>query len=96
MLVQLGDVNSSSSYKVLHSLGRRYTMLPVFSTSKEASKEDDGERLFDIDANTRKISIPQDFVSNGVSVGLYGNCSRPYHCGFPVSWDSSCHLYLAV
>lgn len=70
-LIKLGsaeDVENTEMYNVLHSEGRRYTMLPVFSTSKEASKEDDGERLFDIDANTRKISIPQDFVSNGVSV----------------------------
>ena len=55
-LVELEDANSSDNRKVLHSLGRRYTMLPL------------DEPPFDIDANSRKITIPSNFSANGVAV----------------------------
>ncbi|MBO7535709.1 MAG: hypothetical protein J6T34_01020 [Bacilli bacterium] len=55
-LVELEDANSSDNRKVLHSLGRRYTMLPLDETP------------FEIDANSRKITIPSNFSANGVAV----------------------------
>ena len=68
MLVQLGDVNSSSSYKVLHSLGRRYTMLPLMDLFGEDQTNENEEYLFKIDANKRVIDVPKNFASNGVAV----------------------------
>ena len=55
-LVELEDANSSDNRKVLHSLGRRYTMLPLDETP------------FEVDANSRKITIPTNFSANGVAV----------------------------
>lgn len=55
-LVELEDANSSDNRKVLHSLGRRYTMLPLDETP------------FEIDANSRRIAIPSNFSANGVAV----------------------------
>lgn len=55
-LVELGDANSSDHYKVLHSAGRRYAMLPL------------DEEPFLIDANKRTITVPAGFASNGVAV----------------------------
>ena len=55
-LVELEDANSSDNRKVLHSLGRRYTMLPLDETP------------FEVDANSRKITIPSNFSANGVAV----------------------------
>lgn len=55
-LVELEDANSSDTRKVLHSLGRRYTMLPLDETP------------FEINANSRQITIPSNFSANGVAV----------------------------
>ena len=55
-LVELEDANSSDNRKVLHSLGRRYTMLPLDETP------------FEINANSRQITIPSNFSANGVAV----------------------------
>lgn len=55
-LVQLGGATSSEEYTVLHSAGRRYTMLPI------------DEDTFDIDANARTITVPADFAKNGIGV----------------------------
>ena len=55
-LVQLGGADSDDEYEVLHSSGRRYTMLPI------------DEDVFDINANTRIISVPTSFVRNGIAV----------------------------
>ena len=55
-LIKLGDATSNDEYKVLHSLGRRYTILPI------------DEDLFDIDANARVINVPGSFVRNGIAV----------------------------
>lgn len=56
-LVQLGGATSSNPYDVLHSSGRRYTMLPV------------DEDVLVIDANTREIDIKSTiFSKNGIAV----------------------------
>lgn len=67
-LVELGGANSSDPYTVLHSEGRRYTMLPMPVSSAEEARGVIGERLFEINTNTRAIDIPVDFARNGVSV----------------------------
>ena len=55
-LVELGDANSSETYKVLHSAGRRYTMLPL------------DEKPFVIDANARTIDVKNSSYNDGVAV----------------------------
>lgn len=60
-LLSLGQFagESESVYDRLHSLGRRYSMLPL-------SNED--EEIFQINANTREITVPAAFKTNGVGV----------------------------
>lgn len=54
-LIELGGATASDKYTRLHSSGRRYTVLPI------------DEGIFDINANTRIITVPNEF-KNGISV----------------------------
>lgn len=54
-LIELGGASASDKYTRLHSSGRRYTVLPI------------DEGIFDINANTRTITVPNEF-KNGISV----------------------------
>lgn len=67
-LAVLGGATDKNIYNVLHSEGRRYTMLPVFITADEKAAGVDSECLFEINADTRKINIPTEFNANGASV----------------------------
>ena len=54
-MIELGGASASDKYTRLHSSGRRYTVLPI------------DEGIFDINANTRTITVPNEF-KNGISV----------------------------
>lgn len=54
-LIQIGG-DTSDEYTKLHSLGRRYTILPI------------DEDNFIINANARLIEVPASFAKNGVGV----------------------------
>jgi hypothetical protein len=53
-LIALGA--SDKVYDALRAEGRRYTMLPL------------DEAAFTVDANTRAITVPPEFLANGVGV----------------------------
>lgn len=66
-LVQLGGaVTATDSYTILHSLGRRYAILPVLRNPE--NPDDVDENVFFIDANKRTIAVPSEFAANGVAV----------------------------
>lgn len=54
-LIELGGASAADKYTRLHSSGRRYTILPI------------DEGIFDINANTRVIAVPDEF-KNGIAV----------------------------
>ena len=51
-----GGDKDDDSYEVTRSQGRRFTMLPL-----------DGD-VFEVNANTREISVPESFRKNGIAV----------------------------
>ena len=72
-LPTLVDIGSGSDldgklyrgYQNLHSEGRRYTMLPLKTEDQSIIY---GEEFFEIDANSRLITVPTNFKSNGIAV----------------------------
>lgn len=54
-LLGVEDINAST-YDILHSEGRRYTMLPL------------DEEVFLIDADSRSVTVPDSFKKNGIAV----------------------------
>lgn len=51
-----GGNSSDNSYSVIHSKGRRFTMLPL------------DEDVFEVNANTKEIKVPENFRKNGIAV----------------------------
>lgn len=51
-----GGHSSDNSYAVTHSKGRRFTMLPL------------DEDVFEVNANTKEIKVPDNFRKNGIAV----------------------------
>ena len=51
-----GGDSSDNSYAVIHSKGRRFTMLPL------------DEDVFEVNANTKEITVPDNFRKNGIAI----------------------------
>ena len=55
------------AYDILHSEGRRFTMIPIPARQTEDA-DVVSEYVFEVDADARSITIPKDFTTNGVAV----------------------------
>lgn len=55
-LANIDKAKIENNYDLIHSEGRRYTMLPL------------DEEVFMVDANTREIAVPESFKKNGIAV----------------------------